>query len=187
MVQSTGLDVMSRSIRAKSAYGFRRIQRTKLMRIQGRRPSIAEALTVTRRRTPASRIESSSARVTSLITVVGPRPLETTIEMTASCPRTARRMSSKLRPSPAITDLSPRRPDRVSGRRVNAVIECPRRMPSSRTSRPVRPVEPITAMFRFDFCGSDCSALWKLMKPHTSPRGFGPALSATFDLGRLAS
>src|SRR5437867_8577306 len=120
------------------------------------------------------------------MTVVGPRPSETTVEMMASCPRTARRMSSRLRPSPVITDLSPRRPNRASGRLVKAVIECPRRMPSSRTSRPVRPVEPITAMFRFDFSGSDGSALSKLMKGDTSSRGFGPALGATFDLGRLA-
>src|SRR5256712_12479081 len=41
-------------------------------------------------------------------------------------------------------------------------------------------------MFRFDFCGSDGSALSKLMKPHTSSRGFGRPLGATFDLGRLA-
>src|SRR5881296_2182484 len=186
MVQSTPLDMIKRSIRAKSAYGFRRIHRTRLIRIQGRRPSIAETLTLTSRRTPASRIASSSARATSLITVVGQRPSETTIEMTASCPRTARRMSSRLRPSPWTPDVSPRTPANVSGRRVNAVIECPRRTPSSRTSLPVRPVEPITAMFRFGFCGSDGSALSKLMKRHTSSRGFGPALGATFDLGRLA-
>src|SRR5436853_7782890 len=58
----------------KSAYGFRRIQRTKLIKIQGRRPSMAETLTVTMRRTPASRMAVSSARATSLMTVVGPRP-----------------------------------------------------------------------------------------------------------------
>src|SRR5207302_5049248 len=52
MVQSSVLEETSLSIRAKSAYGLRRIQRTKLIKIQGRRPSMAETLTVTRRRTP---------------------------------------------------------------------------------------------------------------------------------------
>src|SRR5881409_1448145 len=103
--------------------------------------------------------------------------------MTASCPRTARRMSSRLRPSPWTTDLSPRTPANVSGRRVNAVIECPRRTPSSRTSLPVRPVEPIPAMFRFGLCWSDSAALTRLIVVPMSSRGFGPALGTAFDLG----
>src|SRR2546430_706901 len=147
IVQSRPLEATSCSIRAKSAYGFRRIQRTKLIKIQGRRPSMAETLTVTMRRTPASRMAVSSARATSLTTVVGPRPSGATIEITASCPRTARRMSSRFRPSPWTTPRSPWMSASASGRRVNAVIACCRRMPSSITSRPVRPLDPITAMF----------------------------------------
>src|SRR6266566_3372198 len=144
------------------------------MAIHGWRPSIAETLTVTRRRTPASRIASSSAVVTSLMTVVGPRPSVPTIEMTASCPATARRMSSRFRPSPCTIAFSPRTPTSPSGRRVNAVIECPRRKPSLRTKRPVRPVDPMTTMLRFDFSRSDCAALNAFMGETTPRTDLGP-------------